>query len=243
MRIALWNGSGLNNLGDRLLDYINRRELGRRLPSAIFHSFSPWPSSSVPLVQIDDQGYWGNEQRFNAIVIGGGALLIGPPFVHPSLQTCYLGPYPERFRDVCPIIWNAVCSDGQFVPLLAEPWRAYVRSAAARLTYHSVRNQRTANLLTQCGVSDSISIVPDPVILLRSPGEKSRPRRVRRRIGIMLGVNAYSAALTEYLASSFPRRLCNAAVCVRTAPEALLAQAESGSRQSPHLLNSLALCL
>src|SRR5690242_7155778 len=113
MRIALWNASGLDNLGDRMLDYVNRRELGRRFSDATFQTFSPWPSASTRLVSIDRHGRWEGEESFDAIVIGGGALLIGPPFVHPSLQTCYLGPYPDRFRDTCPVFWNAVCCDGQ----------------------------------------------------------------------------------------------------------------------------------
>src|ERR1700743_841276 len=101
MRIALWNASGLDNLGDRLLDYVNRCELGKRIPQAQFQTFTAWPSASTRLGKIGREGHWEGERQFDAIGIGGGALLIGPPFVHSSLQTYYLGPYPDRFRDSC----------------------------------------------------------------------------------------------------------------------------------------------
>jgi polysaccharide pyruvyl transferase WcaK-like protein len=201
MRIALWNGSGLDNLGDRLLDYVNRRELARRLPEASFDTFSPWPAPFMPLVKIDRNGGWAYEGRYDAIVIGGGALLIGPPFVHPTLQTCYLGPYPDRFRDRCPIIWNGVCSDGQFVAVLAEHWRSYIRAATRRLTYRSVRNQRTAELLGECGVSDKISIVPDAVTLLRAPTKRDYRGSAPLRIGLAVGSSGHSCQFLATLTS------------------------------------------
>jgi polysaccharide pyruvyl transferase WcaK-like protein len=223
MRIALWNASCLDNLGDRLLDRVNRIELEKRIPGATVQTFGLWPSASLPLVRIDGSGAWNGEGSFDAIVIGGGALLIGPPFVHPSLQTCYLGPYPERFRDRCPVIWNAVCSDGQFVPALAEPWRAYVRAAARRLTWRSVRNQRTADLLIECGVTDEIPVVPDPVLLLSSVTHRQRRRSDRLRIGLALGASGDSADFAAYLGSPDPDSDRNSAVCVHAVDKLLAA--------------------
>lgn len=200
MRIALWNGSGLDNLGDRLLDLVNRRELGARLPGTKFETFSPWPIPALPFVTIDGQGRWAGESTFDGIVIGGGALLIGPPFIHPTLQTCYLGPYPERFRDSCPVIWNAVCSDSQFVAPLSAPWRQYVQSAASRLTHRSVRNRRTAQMLEECGVTEAVHVVPDPVTLLDRP--RSRPAGGRRRrVGLAVGASSTADDFLAHLTS------------------------------------------
>jgi polysaccharide pyruvyl transferase WcaK-like protein len=187
MRIALWNGSGLDNLGDQLIDHVNRIELGRRLGDSSFQTFAPWPCDGVPLARIDSNGRWNGEGEFDAIVIGGGALLLGPPFVHPSLQTCYLGPYPERFRDRCPAIWNAVCFNAQFLPALQEPWRSYVRTACQRLAYCSVRNAGSAELLAECEVSEPVIVVPDPVIALRPPQPRRKHNCGRRRVGLAVG--------------------------------------------------------
>ncbi|HXT69373.1 MAG TPA: polysaccharide pyruvyl transferase family protein [Vicinamibacterales bacterium] len=221
MRIALWNASGLDNLGDRLLDTVNRRELSARLPEASFQTFSPWPSDSLPFVSIDGEGRWCGESEFDAIVIGGGALLIGPPFVHPTLQTCYLGPYPDRFRDACPVVWNAVCSDGQFVPALADVWRKYVQSAAARLTYRSVRNRRTAQLLQECGVTDPVQVVPDPVTLFDQPRGSGKPGARRRRIGLALGASSNADAFVAHLTADSGGLDRNPAVNVSVPPAIL----------------------
>lgn len=199
MRVALWNGSGIGNLGDALLDHINRVEIGKRIPGASFQTFTPWPSAALPHVKIDQDGRWSGEGLFDAIVIGGGALMIGPPFVHPSLQTCFLGPQPRRFRDLCPVIWNAVCFDGQFVQLLSEASRMYVRESAARVTYCSVRNRHSANLIRNCGATSDISITPDPVILLRPPKSRASRGQGHRRIGLALGLSGSSKTFLRNL--------------------------------------------
>jgi polysaccharide pyruvyl transferase WcaK-like protein len=215
MRIALWNGSSLDNLGDRLIDRVSRCELDKRLADASFETFSPWPSPAVPPVRIDRDGRWSGERQFDAIVIGGGALLIGPPFVHPSLQTCFLGPYPDRFRDPSPIVWSAVASDGQPSASFAEPWRAYVRAACERLSYRSVRDRSTLDLLDSCGVADQISVVPDPVMLVSTPRPRDPRREGRRRIGFVPGMSGHSEWFMSQLEAPCDDASWNAEVCVR----------------------------
>jgi polysaccharide pyruvyl transferase WcaK-like protein len=185
MRIALWNGSGLDNHGDRLLDHVNRVELAKRLPSVTFVTFCPWSEEpDCNSLSVDLDGRWCGEGEFDAIIIGGGALLMGPPFSHPGMQSFFLGPYPERFRDDCFVSWNAVCSGSQFAAPLAAHWKEYVQAAARRIEFYTVRNFRTREFLLQCDVAEDPAVVPDPVVLIREP--RVRQSRVvrRRRIGI-----------------------------------------------------------
>lgn len=221
MRIALWNASCLDNLGDQLLDTVNRRELGRRLPMATFETFSLWPSETHRQVVIDAGGHWCGESSFTGIVIGGGALLIGPPFVHPSLQTCYLGPHPANFRDQCPIIWNAVCSDAQVVCTLSDKWRNYVQTAASRLTYRTVRNWHTAQMLKECGVTEQVDVVPDPVVLFERPRASVARRYGRRRIGVAISDSPNAPAMVAHLTSPCSAA-CNHDVTIHVAPEMLI---------------------
>lgn len=184
MRIALWNGSGLDNVGDRMLDWVNRVELGSRLPSTEFQSFCPWEDDkAVHPLRIDKEGHWSCEGQFDAIVIGGGSLLLGPPFQHPGFQTFCLGPYPMRFADRCKVIWNALCSDGQFLAPLFPKCRTYLQEAAQRIDLRSVRNARTRTFLEDSGVDLPIRVVPDPAVLLASP--RTTPLRPTvSRIGV-----------------------------------------------------------
>ncbi len=189
MRIALWNAGGLDNLGDRLLDAVNRREIGRRISGAQFESFCPWADAGAPgRLWVDANGHWSGEGSFDAIVIGGGALLVGPPFRHPGLQAFFLGPYPERFADDCPVVWSAVCSDTQRPAPDEAAWREYVCGAAARIEMRTVRNQSTRSFLEGWGVGGEIAVVPDPVVLWRGAGEGRRPggREGRGRVGVLV---------------------------------------------------------
>lgn len=203
MRIALWNGSGLDNIGDRLLDQANRVELGKRIPSATFETFSPWSEgTNCKLLSVDGDGHWSGEGAFDAIVIGGGALLMGPPFSHPGMQSFFLGPHPERFRDHCFVAWNAVCSGSQFAAPLQGPWRAYVRLAAMRIDNLTVRNPRTRDFLHQCEVAEPITVVPDPVVTIRAPSGRWARAIGRRRIGIALARPAFPEEFLRVMADS-----------------------------------------
>ena len=166
MRIALWNASGLDNLGDLVLDRVNRRELGRRLPGAEFTSFCPWPiRDGVQKLSVSTDGLWPGHGHFAAIVVGGGALLMGPPLSHPGLQTFFFGGHPDRFQDRTVRIWNAVCSDSRVPSPYVDAWASYVQDAAAQCDLVSVRNSRTFQFLRDWGVNGNISVVPDPAIL------------------------------------------------------------------------------
>jgi polysaccharide pyruvyl transferase WcaK-like protein len=186
-RIALWNASGLRNLGDRLIDEVTRRHLQRRLPKSKCITFTPWPSDyCANRLRIDLDGHWSAEGRFDAIVIGGGALITGPPFADPSAQFFLLGPYPTRFKDRTPIIWSAMCADRYDGARQRPAWRSFIRVAADRVDLCTVRNRRTRRMLEACGVRKSIALVPDVAVLTDVPARPARRSR-RLRVGVAVG--------------------------------------------------------
>ena len=196
MKIALWNASGLPNFGDALLDTTNRIELGLRIPSASFETFCPWAMtrSTTPLF-IDAEGHWEGEGKFSAIVIGGGALLIGPPFNHPGLQAFYLGARPDRFRDRCFIAWNAICCDRQSVTGLSAH-RQFVQDAAGRMSTITTRNQRTSAFLHEWGVSEPIADATDPALLC---GDCIDIPDYAADVGVVLARPTFTREFIEYM--------------------------------------------
>jgi polysaccharide pyruvyl transferase WcaK-like protein len=187
MRVALWNGSGLENVGDRLIDAVTRRELQLRLPEAEFRSFSPWPGPFTrQRLTINSEGYWNAHGQFDVIVVGGGALITGPPFGDPAAQFFLFGPYPKRFRDAAMVIWNAMCSDGQSLAPSEERWRNFICDAARQVTLLTVRNTRTSAFLRECGVTAPISVVPDVAVLAAEPSALAN-NSGKLRIGIAPG--------------------------------------------------------
>jgi len=148
-----------------------------------------------------------DEAPFDAIVIGGGALLLGPPFRDPSSQFFLLGPDPLSFKDSCPVLWNGVCSGSQYRAPSAPKWRRFMADACARVSYRAVRNEQTRNFLQDCGVEGRIDVIPDVCIAASQAGA------VRRRSGrpviaiaagicdgLSLGYNARAALITRGLA-------------------------------------------
>lgn len=188
MRVALWNASGLENLGDRLIDEVTRRELRRRLPNVQLTTFTPWPSSyCTHRLHIDKHGLWPGHNDFDAIVIVGGALITGPPFFDPAGQFFLLGPYPERFQDDALVIWNAMCSDRQLLAPTKANWRAYVHEAVSRVDVLTVRNSSTADFLRSCDVQRHVEIVPDVAVLADAPRQVTAAKSSQLRIGYAPG--------------------------------------------------------
>lgn len=180
-RVALWNGSGMDNLGDQMIDLVTRRELARRLPGAEFTTFTPWPGSYCGnRLRIDGTGAWSGQGEYDAIVVGGGALLLGPPFRDPSSQFFLLGPDPRLFKDGCPVLWNGVCSGSEYRAPSSPKWRGFMADACGRVAYRAVRNGQTKNFLQDCGVGGEIEVIPDVCVAARrgAPG----PRRTGRPV-------------------------------------------------------------
>lgn len=198
MRIALWNASGLLNVGDLVLDQIARVELSRRIPNAEFETFCPWPlRSGVNKLMISAEGEWAGQGRFDAIVVGGGALLMGPPFRHPGLQHFFFGPQPKKFKDRAVKVWNAVCCDGQIAdssdPILCR----YVKDATSQVAYLTVRNERTKAFLESWGTSAQINVVPDPAILIC--GERDTAARLRDDVGWLIAQPVFPQSFIEQM--------------------------------------------
>src|SRR5437879_3406891 len=98
MRVALWSGSSLNNVGDRLLAMVTELELARRLPDTGFEHFCPWSRTSNPKpLWVSESGDWPGSRMFNAVVVAGGGVFSGPPFRHSLMQVFCLGPNPSLF--------------------------------------------------------------------------------------------------------------------------------------------------
>jgi len=197
----------MGNIGDNLLDLVNRRELGKRMMGADFRTFCPWSESPTSILKVSKDGLWQGTGCFDAIVIGGGALLAGPPFKTPGLQSFFLGAYPERFADKCPVYWNAVCSDSQYAASLSPVWRSYVQNACSRIHAKTVRNQRTCEFLRECGVAGRIEVVPDPVLSLRPPSTRQPAARRKKRIGLALACPVFPASFLQRMQDAFERDL------------------------------------
>src|SRR5438270_3390741 len=202
MRIALWNGSGLDNVGDQLINAVTRKQLQARIPEGRFQSFSPWPGSVTPQrLTIDKKGYWNAHGQFDAIVVGGGALIGGPPFLDPVNQFFLLGPYPERFQDPALIVWNAMCSDAQTLAPTEERWRKFVRTATERVSLLTVRNSRTCSFLRDCGVTKPIKVVPDVAVLAAEPWDRPQTKG-KLRIGFAPGRPVFPENFLEKIAAN-----------------------------------------
>lgn len=202
-RLALWNASGLDNLGDRLEDETARRELGRRLPGWTVTTYTPWPMiGNAGRLAIDREGRWPGCGEFDAIVIGGGALLTGPPFAEPGSQFFSLGPFPDRFTDEAPVFWNGVCCDGRRHDELDPAGRAYFRAAIERVGHLSVRNAQTRDFVA--GVTARpIDVVPDPAVLATQPRRRRRRPAHRRRplLGIAVARPVFPASFIGGMAA------------------------------------------
>jgi polysaccharide pyruvyl transferase WcaK-like protein len=243
LRIALWNASGLDNLGDLILDRVNRIEIAKRLPEAKFVTYCPWPiRQGVEKLSIDHNGRWSGEGRFDAIVIGGGALLMGPPFSHPGLQTFFFGGYPDRFRDKAICIWNAVCSDSRVASPAVETWARYVRNAAARCHSITVRNSQTLQYLRHWGVQEEIEIVPDPAILAVTPVTAPANSSAPITVGWLAAQPEFPAPFIEIMRSSALADFsdANPSVVRLTASAALGWSTQGASDHVLHLIKGIA---
>lgn len=196
-RLALWNGSGMDNIGDQAIDQITRRELALRLPGIDFVTFTPWPGRYCQnRLWINREGVWSGHGLFRSIVVGGGALLLGPPFRDPSGQFFLLGPNPALFQDTCPILWNGVCSDSQHRAPISAEWRNFVVNACERVSYRSVRNERTEEFLQACGVNGTIEVVPDICVIADKRERISRSAK-RPTIAIVAGRPVFPTRFTS----------------------------------------------
>jgi hypothetical protein len=196
LRIALWGGASLSNVGDQLLFDTVQSGLGQRLPGAEFARFCPWAADGgrVQPLWVSPDGGWPGAGSFDAVVIIGG-VFAGPPFSNVLMQAFSLGAKPGRFDPRAVVAWHGVGLDDS-VPLASRPeWRGYLRALAGRLDSCTVRAPSAASRFGQAGVREP-GVVPDPAFALpacaRAGGARAAVRGRRLRIGVAAGEAAAS---------------------------------------------------
>lgn len=174
-RIGFLGAYSIDNPGDRLIGHATREEVRRLLPHMepitfspalpdppFHHDFSPAQSLGAEVVPIPLQG-WDWAKGLDALVIGGGGLLL----LHPAFRPFLPGPPQHLQGPAVPAAWNALCSQGQpwYLAAHAQDYQA-VAACCQNLRYVSVRNQTTLRFVRRCGFPGPVQVVPDPALLL-----------------------------------------------------------------------------
>jgi hypothetical protein len=174
-RIGFLGAYSIDNPGDRLIGYATREEVRRLLPHMtpimlspalpdppFRHDLSPAQGLGADVVQVPLRGWaWARDLGLDALVIGGGGLLL----LHPAFRP-FLPAAPPDGPGV-PAAWNALCSQGQpwYLAAHAADYQA-VAACCQHLRYVSVRNQTTLRFVRRCGFAGPVQVVPDPALLL-----------------------------------------------------------------------------
>ncbi|MBB2910549.1 hypothetical protein FHS43_001812 [Streptosporangium becharense] len=233
-RIAIWAGSSLPNIGDRLLAAVTEAELSRRLPDARFRHFCPWSTAADPVpLWVDGAGNWPGAGSFDAVVMAGG-LWSGPPFRHPIMQVFCLGPEPRAFDPGVWVAWHGVGLQDDTPGAGRDDWRGYLEAVRARIDHLTVRSAGAARRMAEAtGVS--AGVVPDPSFALPPAPARSRPRRRRPLIGVAVGAPGPNAQLVTHLVGRNLTRpgTVDPALCVP--PEQVLAEASGPQERAAGL--------
>jgi polysaccharide pyruvyl transferase WcaK-like protein len=198
IRIALWGGASLCNVGDQMLFDAVETGLGRRLPGAEFARYCPWAAGDGPVrpLWVSPSGRWPGTGSFDAVVIVGG-VFAGPPFANVLMQAFTLGSAPAAFDPAVLTAWYGVGLDDTTRPPSQPQWRDYLRAAGQRLDFFTVRAPSAADRFRLAGAPVP-RIVPDPAFGLpaRPPAGSPSARGGRRpRIGVAVGEAVASSRL------------------------------------------------
>ncbi|MGW0594217.1 polysaccharide pyruvyl transferase family protein [Streptosporangium sp. NPDC002607] len=234
-RIAIWAGSSLPNVGDRLLAAVTEAELSRRLPGAVFGHFCPWSTAAEPApLWVDGEGNWPGAGSFDAVVMAGG-LWSGPPFRHPIMQVFCLGGDPRAFDPGVWVAWHGVGLQDDTSAAARDDWRGYLRAVRERIDHLTVRGAGAALRMGEAtGVPDT-TVVPDPAFALEPLPRPPRPGRRRPLIGVAVGAPGVTSQLVTHLVG---RNLAghgaaDLALCVP--PEQVMAEATSPGERAAAL--------
>jgi hypothetical protein len=211
LRIALWGGASLSNVGDQVLFDVVQGGLARRLPGAEFARFCPWAQDggadggagggaggdgAVRPLWVSPEGSWPGAGSFDAVVIVGG-VFAGPPFVNVLMQAFTLGASPGRFDPCAVTAWHGVGLNDGTGPASRPEWQDYLRAAAGRLDHCTVRAAAAADRFRQAGVP-APAVVPDPSFARPVTAAPRPPVRGRRpRIGVAVGGAVTSQRLLD----------------------------------------------
>lgn len=212
IRIALWGGASLSNVGDQMLFDAVETGLGHRLPEARFARFCPWAADGSPVrpLWVSPSGQWPGAGAFDAIVMVGG-VFAGPPFASVLMQAFTLGAAPAAFDPGALTAWYGVGLDDTTRPATKPEWHDYLRALAGRLDFFTVRAPSAADRFRQAG-APAPRLVPDPAFGLparpsprppdrggrTAPGTATAPGR-RPRIGVAVGEAVISGRLLGLL--------------------------------------------
>lgn len=224
MKVGLLGAFGINNSGDNLVAIATKRGLEELIKDIDVTIFSPVFSSLAvspedmgegfnwKIANLTDNDFWTKMSNFDALIIGGGGLLVPVPEFEQFLS---IG--NEIDRCMLPkIAWNAIGS--QWSPL-HEPelsgWYEKIKNAAEAVDYLSVRSLTTQKLLERVGCPvDKIRLVPDPVINLKINNIKEIQEKLRKKLNInndipLIGVSV-GPELLKYPLKSFMQELSKA---------------------------------
>ena len=207
LRVAVWAGGSLDNLGDQLISRITRAELCARLPEIEIQEFCPWNHApTAQALRFDSAGQWPLAGQFHAIVVAGGGVFAGAPFKHPMMQVFCFGPRPLQFAKGVFLAWHGVgLQDGTLLPAQAS-WQDHLLALAERFEYCSVRGEDAAERLEKGRTKPEV--VPDPVFALPPlDATITRPRR-RPRIGVLLGDALPRKSFLQCMTSPSTARVC-----------------------------------
>nr|WP_250507482.1 polysaccharide pyruvyl transferase family protein [Caballeronia sp. GAFFF3] len=204
-KVAVWSGSSLQNLGDRLLAAVTEEELRRRIPAIVLRHYCPWANGRHPApLHINASGGWPGTGMFDAVVVAGGGVLAGPPFQHPVMATFCLGDHPELFDPRVKFAWNGVGLQDNCPDLAPESkaqgrWqRSYLKAFSQRATYLSVRDKTALSRLKAAEAAHAV-LTPDPTFALPLSLYKSKAFRRKPRVGFMIGALGNSKIDTDNL--------------------------------------------
>ncbi len=233
-RIAIWAGSSLPNVGDRLLAAVTEAELSRRLPEARVTHFCPWSTAAEPVpLWVDRAGRWPGAGAFDAVVMAGG-LWSGPPFRHSIMQVFCLGAEPARFDPRAWVAWHGVGLQDGTPHAGRDDWQDYLRAVGKRVDHLTVRSAEAARRMGEATGQSRTAVVPDPSFAL-APLPADRPRRRRPLIGVAVGAPGPTAQLVTHLVGRNLADRCppDPALCVP--PEQVLADASGPAEASRRL--------
>src|SRR5512142_1451974 len=202
VRIALWGGASLSNVGDQMLFDAVEAGLGRRLPGAEFTRYCPWADGDGPVrpLWVSPSGRWPGSGSFDAIVVVGG-VFAGPPFANVLMQAFTLGSAPAAFDPGVLTAWYGVGLDDTTRPPSRPEWHDYLRALGKRLDFRTVRAPSAAGRFRQAGAPVP-RVVPDPAFGLPAreatgPAQDEPAARAGRRprIGVAVGEAVASSRL------------------------------------------------
>jgi polysaccharide pyruvyl transferase WcaK-like protein len=195
VRIALWGGASLSNVGDQMLFDAVETGLGQRLPGAGFTRYCPWAAGDGPVrpLWVSPSGRWPGSGSFDAIVVVGG-VFAGPPFANVLMQAFTLGSAPAAFDPGVLTAWYGVGLDDTTRPPSKPEWHDYLRALGQRLDFCTVRAPSAADRFRQAGAPVP-RVVPDPAFGLPARDEPAARAGRRPRIGVAVGEAVASSRL------------------------------------------------